>query len=237
MAVLVRIYYNAVFGGLGGLFGWLLYGILVEKTPSTTIEWVESYLGGALLGACIGYFVVSVEAIRDRSLLRFCRLATYGVVLSLVGGALGLIVGEKLHQLSLDHLVIPLRARGLSGFWELVILALFRGLGWTCLGVMVGASEGIAARSLGKLSYGTIGGLLGGFVGGTLFGFIYEKFCKDQTIPAMGAATLWMALGMVILGGVHWFTIGPGPGSDATSLRQSVARLAGRARVSAHQGG
>jgi hypothetical protein len=61
--------------------------------------------------------------------------------------------------------------------------------------VAVGFSEGIAARSLGKLSYGTAGGALGGFVGGALFGLFYLR-TLDQT----GAASLWGALGLVILG-------------------------------------
>jgi hypothetical protein len=47
-----------------------------------------------------------------------------------------------------------------------------RGLGWMFLGIAVGLSEGIAARSLGQLSYGTVSGALGGFVGGILFGMV-----------------------------------------------------------------
>ena len=33
----------------------------------------------------------------------------------------------------------------------------------------------MAARSLGKLSYGTLGGAVGGFVGGALFGLFYLR--------------------------------------------------------------
>ena len=59
----------------------------------------------------------------------------------------------------------------------------------------VGVSEGVAARSLGKLSYGTLGGALGGFVGGALFGLIY-MLTKDRGQQA----ALGGALGLVILG-------------------------------------
>jgi hypothetical protein len=72
---------------------------------------------------------------------------------------------------------------------------LARGLGWTFLGVAVGFSEGIAARSLGKFSYGTAGGAVGGFVGGALFGLFYLK-----TLDQPGSASLWGALGLIILG-------------------------------------
>src|SRR5262249_37077209 len=74
MALLVRIYFNAVFGALGGLIGWMLFGVLGERTASDFGQWL---LGGGLIGGAIGYFVVSVEAIRDLSLVRFCHLATY----------------------------------------------------------------------------------------------------------------------------------------------------------------
>ncbi len=70
-----------------------------------------------------------------------------------------------------------------------------RGLGWMCLGAAVGVSEGVAARSLGKLSYGTLGGLLGGFIGGALFGGLYLS-----TRDLGAGAALWGAVGLVILG-------------------------------------
>src|SRR5258708_5266412 len=106
MAILARIYFNAVFGGLGGLLGWMLFGVFGDKN-STSLG--QLLLGGALIGGSIGYFVVSVEAIRDRSLLRFCRLAAYGVVLGAAGGALGMWVGEAVNY----YLV-----RGLLGWQE-----------------------------------------------------------------------------------------------------------------------
>src|SRR5713226_10388177 len=106
MALLVRIYLNAVFGALGGLLGWLLFGIFGDKQNSNI---VQQLLGGAFIGGLIGYLVVSVEAIRDRSLLRFCRLASYGVVLGAIGGALGMWIGE-----AVNYNVV----RGLLGWQE-----------------------------------------------------------------------------------------------------------------------
>ncbi len=34
MALLSKIYFNAVFGALGGLLGWMLFGVLGERLPS-----------------------------------------------------------------------------------------------------------------------------------------------------------------------------------------------------------
>src|SRR3974377_1673445 len=65
MALLVRVYLNAVFGGLGGLLGWLLFGVFGNKSAPENLIVPQLLLGGALIGGIIGYFVVSVEAIRD----------------------------------------------------------------------------------------------------------------------------------------------------------------------------
>src|SRR5207244_325565 len=94
----------------------------------------------------------------DQSPARFARLASYGVLLGLVGGALGMYIGDQV-----NHLFIKL----LGG--SLAVTMLARGFGWSLLGVAIGMSEGIAARSLGKFSYGLLGGAIGGFVGGALF--------------------------------------------------------------------
>jgi hypothetical protein len=186
MALLVRIYLNAVFGALGGLLGWLLFGIFGDKQFSSI---GQQLLGGALIGGLIGYLIVSVEAIRDRSLVRFCRLASYGVLLGALGGAPGNVVGEQVNY----HLVQGLlSAPALRSAGEV----LARGLGWMFLGLAIGLGEGIAARSLGKLSYGTLGGAVGGLVGGALFGLL-----KELEKGSPGTSHVWGgAMGLVILG-------------------------------------
>jgi len=192
MALLTRVYFNAVFGALGGLLGWMLFGVFGDPNASGQTQWL---LGGAIVGASIGYFVVSVDAIRDRSLVRFCRLASYGVVLGAFGGALGMWVGEYVNF----TLVGQIGARRQSILPALGTM-LARGLGWMFLGMAVGVSEGIAARSLGKLSYGTIGGAIGGFIGGALFGGLYLLAIDFGA----GSTDIWGAAGgaagLVVLG-------------------------------------
>ncbi len=192
MALLTRIYFNAVFGALGGLLGWMLFGVFADaahlgddKKPAF---WLALLLGGAIIGGSIGYFVVSVEALRDRSLLRFVRLSSYGVLLGALGGAVGMVLGEWVNY----GLIWLFGAGTVVAF----LGAMFaRGLGWMCLGAAVGVSEGVAARSLGKFSYGTLGGAIGGFVGGAFFGGVYLA-----TRDVGAGASLWGAVGFVILG-------------------------------------
>jgi MFS family permease len=195
MALLVRIYFNGVFGALGGLLGWMLFGVFGDKSRSDLGQWV---LGGALIGGSIGYFVVSVEAIRDLSLARFSRLASYGVALGALGGAAGMCVGEWVNMGVIKMIGAP-KDGGSAG--HLIGFVLGRGLGWMFLGVAIGVSEGIAARSLGKLSYGTLGGAIGGFVGGALFGiFYYLLVIRGERSEHGPLSYFWAALGLVILG-------------------------------------
>ncbi|HZY86985.1 MAG TPA: FHA domain-containing protein [Gemmataceae bacterium] len=191
MGLVTRVYYNAVFGALGGLVGWMLFGIFGDKSAPHERVTAQLLLGGALIGGAIGYFLVSVEAIRDRSLVRFVRLASYGVVLGLAGGALGMVVGDAVNY----WMVRVLGASRHSSVLHLLGTMVARGLGWMFLGVAVGFSEGIAARSLGKFSYGTIGGAVGGFIGGCLFGLALEVTKNQGSHPS-----LWGAVGLVILG-------------------------------------
>ena len=153
---------------LGGLLGWLLLGVFCDKSVSEQLLTGQILLSGVLIGGSIGYFVVSVEAIRDRSLVRFARLATCGLLLGTAAAPRH--PPRRAGQLPagpMDGVAHNEKSIG-------VVLAtmLAPGLGWTLLGLAVGLSEGIAARSLGKLSYGTISSACGGFVGGTLLAWL-----------------------------------------------------------------
>jgi len=191
MTLLVRIYFNAVFGALGGLLGWMLFGVLGDKNPTDdkallflTRSDLNSMLGGAIIGGMIGYLIVSVDAIRDRALIRFARLASYGVVLGSMGGALGMYIGDKVNFALIG---------AIGDNWLISMLA--RGIGWTFLGIAIGFSEGVAAKSLGRLSYSTLGGAIGGFIGGCLFMLFYL-----MSDPTKGTTPFWSATGLVILG-------------------------------------
>jgi hypothetical protein len=190
MGLLTRIYYNAVFGALGGLLGWLLFSIFGARVVSEGALVRQLLQDGALVGGGIGYFVVGVEAVRDRSWLRFVRLASYGVVLGALGGAIGMVVAEFVNY-ALVGSIGAIR----GNVFKFLLTVFSRGVGFAFLGMAVGVSEGVAARSLGKLSYGTLGGTLGGFLGGSLFGLVYLL-----TLRGGGDAALAGAAGFAIMG-------------------------------------
>jgi hypothetical protein len=181
----------------------MLYGAFGDKNPSDAQRLFQYLLMGALIGGSVAFLVVSVEAIRDRALARFARLSSYGVILGAVGGAAGGIVGELLKTflggMFKDAPAFAQTSMGVLGF----------GIGWTLMGVTIGMSEGIAARSLGKFSYGTLGGALGGLVGGLIYGLFLAMGQPSQQAATVQELThqaqdagvyLWGALGLVIMG-------------------------------------
>src|SRR5262245_24786168 len=143
----------------------------------------------------IGYLVVSVEAILDRSFLRFIRYAAVGVLLGGIGGAVGNWLGEGLNYYLLNTAT---QKYGWLKDHALFVSMLTRGLGWAIFGLMVGVSEGIAAKSLGKFSYGAIGGTLGGFLGGMIVAYLMADI---QNLGREDPHYVWgQAIGLVILG-------------------------------------
>lgn len=182
-----RIYFNAIFGGLGGLLGWMLFAVFGNKM-SVEVE-SQQILGGGLVGGLIGYLVVSADAIRDRSWVRFCRLGTYGAVIGGIGGALGTWLGDRVYVWLSEN-----PSPGQEGAVA-AMRAVSRSLGWMFLGLAVGIGEGAAARSAGKLAACALGGALGGWLGGALFGLFFEGGANGHASHVWG-----QSLGLVILG-------------------------------------
>ncbi len=186
MGRVLSIYFNAVFGALGGLLGWLIFSEFVSKHWAW---WQSALANGAIVGAMIGYFVVSADAILDRAFTRFGRYAAYGVAMGAVGGAVGCWLGDWVNYGVISG---ALSERGSQG---LVLPVAARGLGWMVLGLAVGASGGLAARSMAKVWYGTIGGALGGLLGGSVLALLLETLNKNLISLTWG-----QAVGLVILG-------------------------------------
>ena len=72
MGLFSRIYFNAVFGALVGLMGWMLFGVFGLKNLGGQLgilpfQDLQNLLGGALIGGSVGYLVVSAEALFTRS--------------------------------------------------------------------------------------------------------------------------------------------------------------------------
>lgn len=175
MSKRLQIYYNAVFGAIGGLLGWLAVG---SFSTGEWLIWLAYAFVGSGVGLCIGAMVGAVEgAIVKRSLLRAVTGALLGGLAGMVSGLFGLIIGE------IGFLVMQ---GGLVG----------RSLGWMFLGLFLGLGEGVVSRKLKRASYGTVGGAIAGLVGGLLYETMTRLFLErsEQVQMVVGA------LGLIVIG-------------------------------------
>jgi CDP-diglyceride synthetase len=177
-----RIYYNAVFGALGGLVSWALVGLVLRfQTQSTFLLFVKDALQGAVVGLCIGLALGVVDGLTvSRSVKRTVRGGFLGAAIGLGAGLVGLVLGE----------VIFLVAGG--GVWP-------RAIGWALFGLLVGTSEGVVNVSPNKASYGVVGGLLGGLIGGSTYerlSIILRAVTHNRDL----SLTVGGAVGLIILG-------------------------------------
>jgi Inner membrane component of T3SS, cytoplasmic domain len=164
-----QAYDLALAGAFGSLLGLYLY---VELVHAQSVD-VRDALAGVLIGGSTGFFLSAWGPFRDGAWHRMARAVSWGVPAAALGGAIGLLVGER---------VIALFQGGLLG----------RACSWAVLGLGIGLGQGLADRSRQRLVFGLIGGGLGGFVGG---------YCFEALRMALGNRTeMGQALGIVILG-------------------------------------
>jgi hypothetical protein len=177
-----QIYYNAVFGAIGGLLAWLVVGMI------PTGEW-DVHIANAFMGAGIGLFIggalgVVEGLIIKRSVLRTITGGFRGVIAGVVGGGFGLLFGGITFLLIQGGLIA-------------------RMLGWMALGLFLGLGQGVLSFKFKRAFYGLIGGTLAGLVGGALYEVFTQAFLDQSAdaqvyLSAAGLILIGMSLGSII---------------------------------------
>jgi hypothetical protein len=181
-----QIYYNAVFGAIGGLLAWLVVGSV--GTGSWPI-WLAYPFVGAGAGLFIGASTGVVDGIVNKQAVR--PALTGGISGGLVGlcsGAIGLLLGES---------TFLLFGGGMLG----------RVFGWLLLGLLLGLGDGLVNRSTLRASYGAIGGTVAGAVGGLLYEGMTQLFLRQSDYIQMIVGALGLLLIGACLGGIIPATI------------------------------
>jgi len=181
MSKRMQIYYNAVFGAIGGLVAWLLVGLF------PTGDW-NLWLAVAFIGAGTGLFIgAAVGMVEGAVVKRSVRQATLGLVLGgmagLGGGLLGLLIGQ-----------VGFLASG-GGFQG-------RALGWTALGLCLGIGQGIISRQGRRKYYGLLGGTLAGLIGGLVYEGVTQLFLQQSDTAQIFLGALGLILIGASLGGI-----------------------------------
>lgn len=170
-----QIYYNAVFGAIGGLIAWLVLG----QFPTATWNlWIATAIIGAGAGLFIGGAVGAVDgAVTKRSARRAIIGAALGALAGIISGLAGLLIGQAGFLLT---------GGGFVG----------RTVGWTMLGLFLGLGEGLVERRKKRAAYGAIGGTVAGIIGGLIYEALTQAFLQQSDV----AQVFLGALGLVLIG-------------------------------------
>jgi hypothetical protein len=173
MSRLMKIYYYAVLGGIGGLFAWQVSNLIgLSFTPSL---YVNATIVGALIGFLIGFLIGAVEGVVSRNPKKALLSGAIIGGLGLIGGAIGLPIAEGLFQV-------------IGGYsWA-------RPFGWGMFGLLTGAA---AAYKGGSQAWK---GAVGGFAGGVLGGLMLEFTRANLSDPLLGKAAGLILMGAAVGG-------------------------------------
>jgi hypothetical protein len=176
-----QIYYNAVFGAIGGLVAWLLIGQFPTGDWSL---WPAVAFVGAGAGLFIGGAVGMVEgAVLKRSPVQAVLGLISGGLVGMLSGLVGLLVGQAGFLIT---------GGGFVG----------RALGWTALGFCLGAGQGLINRKPKRAFYGLVGGTLAGLVGGLIYEGVTQLFLHRSDTVQVFLGALGLTLIGASLGGI-----------------------------------
>jgi hypothetical protein len=171
----MQIYYTALFGALGGLFGWWVVGSFATQVWGI---WAAAAFVGAGLGLFMGAALAAADgAMIKRSPLRALRDGTLGAIGGALAGLLGMVEAQSI------FLLIG------GGFFG-------RALSWMLLGLLIGLGDLLVSRKPRRALYAGLGGLAGGLTGGLIYEALTQAF-----LATSGSAQVFLSgLGLVIVG-------------------------------------
>lgn len=175
MSRIMRIYYHAVLGAIGGLIGWQISNILGLSFMPTVF--LSNIVVGALIGMSIGMLIGFSDGLFTRNVVQMIRSGFFGGLLGLVGGSVGLPIAEGLFQML---------GGGSAG----------RAIGWGLFGLMIGLAAGYTGGS--QVWKPVAGGTVGGVLGGIFLEIATKQLSNPLTGKAVGLSVLGASIGIFI---------------------------------------
>jgi len=192
MSRVMRLYYYAVLGAMGGLIGW-------QASNAIGLSfWSNLYLSeivvGGLIGMSIGALIGLSEGLNSRNFLQILKSTLFSGGLGLIGGAIGLPIAEGL-------------------FLFLGGGVLGRAIGWAVFGLLIGAA--FAVTSGNEAWKPALGGAIGGLLGGIVLESVRALFTDPLVGKAIGLTALGASIGIfialiVLLLSKAWFEVTSG---------------------------
>jgi len=173
----IQLYYNILFGALGGLLAWFILGFVKRDSVDLPPILLSLLPLGAGAGLFLGLLIGQIEgSLIEKSWRKAITGAFNGALAGVISGLVGFVLAQ---------LIFTIIGGELIG----------RVLGWMCFGLLVGVSQGLVNRSAHRLFYGGAGGLAGGLFGGLVYEGITQAARNFEPIfPLAGA------LGMAAVG-------------------------------------
>jgi len=175
MSRIMRLYYYAVLGAMGGLIGWQASNMIGLSFWSNL--YLSEIVVGGLIGLSIGALIGLAEGFFTRNLLQILKSGLFSGGLGFLGGAVGLPVAEGLFQFL-----------G-AGAWS-------RAIGWAIFGLLIGGAFGITSGN--QAWKPALGGGIGGFLGGSILENVRDLITDPLVAKAIGLTALGASIGIFI---------------------------------------
>jgi len=166
MSTTVRRLILIVLGVIAGVAAWPLIELLLTYQRVFPSYFTFSLAQGIVFGAVLGAFYGSGEGLTSKEKGKILNGALTGLATGIAGGAVGFLAGQAVLFLVIQYTFSSFRTH------QLIAVPLARILGWLILGIAIGVSEGLRARSLKKSLVGAGGGAIGGILGGAAIEYL-----------------------------------------------------------------
>jgi len=166
MSATIRRLILVILGVIAGAAAWPLIELLLSYQRLFPSYFIFSLAQGLVFGSVLGAFFGSGEGLTSKEGAKVIHGALTGMVTGIAGGIIGFLAGQAVLFLVIQYTFSS------SHTHQFIVVPLARILGWIILGIAVGSSEGLRARSLKKSLVGAAGGGIGGILGGAAIEYL-----------------------------------------------------------------
>lgn len=190
MSTALRRLVISLVGLLAGVAAWPLMELILSYQHLFPSYFLFSLAQGALFGVVMGAFFGSGEGLTAKERGKIVHGTLMGAATGAIGGIVGFLAGQGVLFLVVQRAFTSYRTQ------QLVAVPLARVVAWAILGIAVGVSEGLRARSLKKSLVGAGGGLLGGLLGGASIEYLRTIYPELLYTRLIGLALFGLLIGV-----------------------------------------
>ena len=199
MTLQAKIFLNLLAGAVAGVLAWMITDltgwfhevlIATQFAGLSSFEQVKFYLYGAVFGGVLGLLLGIVEGLSMDSSRRLITMLAVATIVGLAGGWLALIIAQSVFNI----IAPPDTDLAHDSAMQNALMLLARAVGWSIMGTIIGAAQGLARRSRALARQAAFGG----FIGGALGGMVFQVSVNLTNIPMFGRFCALVATGALV---------------------------------------